>query len=185
MAISKIFKPGKGVDIPVGSQIAIVQSIIHLGTQRTEYEGNVSYKDQILFTFELPEFVLENGHSVTLSKTETNTSGIKGNLTKLLTAINGGKKLTDDGLDLEDAIGKPLMLTVGVTKTGNSKIEGYTSIHDNLKKTLKPLIGTPRLLLDVEEISAKELSELPEWVQKIINERIDTTGNDVDPDVDY
>lgn len=184
MAIDKVSVPKKGVNVSPGSHVGLFVGLIHLGIQKTEFEGAVSYKDQVLLSFELPDVLLDDGRPVTLSKTENHSLGARANLLKAAVALNGGKSV-DDGIDWESMVGKPLMLQVkeNKKKTGVN-ISGYAAIPEVYKKNLKPLMNEPRMLLDVETISEKELKGLPEWVQKMISKRVKEEG-DVDPSIDY
>lgn len=184
MAIEKTFKPTKGVDIPEGTHVGLFAGLIHLGTQRSEYEGNVSYKDTVLVKFELQDVLMDDGRPVTITKRETNSSGAKSNLLKLVKAIKGSSNVAD-GVDFEDMVGLPVLLEITHSAKGNAKIKGYMSVPDILKKTVKPLMGNPVLLFDVEQISETELQDMPEWLQKVINERVQGDNKDVDDSVDF
>lgn len=183
MSVEKKFVPKKGVEIPEGPQVGLFAGLIHLGTQRNEYEGKVSYKDQVLLKFELPDVTMDDGRPVTLTKRETNSSGAKSNMLKLVRALKGTKNL-DSGVDYEELVGLPVTLQIAHTSKGSAKIESYTPVPDVLKKTVKPLMTEPVLLFDVEAISDKELEAMPEWLSKLINERV-TTDGDVDEGANY
>lgn len=171
MAVEKKFIPKKSVEIPEGTQVGLFAGLIHLGTQRNEYEGKVSYKDQVLLRFELPDIILEDGRPITITKRETNSGGAKSNMLKLVKALKGTKDL-EDGVDYEELVGQPVMLEIAHTSKGNAKIDGYMPVPEFLKKTVKPLMTEPVLLFDVENISDKELEAMPDWLQKLINERV-------------
>ena len=176
MAVDSKFVPKKGVEIPEGPQVALFAGLVHLGTQRNEYEGKVSYKDQVLFRFELPEVTLDDGRPVILTKRETNSAGAKSNVLKLVRALKGSKDIKD-GVDYEEMIGAPLLLQVGHTAKGNAKIDAYTPIPSQMKNSIKPLMSDPMLFFDVETISDKDKEKMPEWLQKLINERVQDDSN--------
>jgi hypothetical protein len=185
MALNKEFKVKKGISVEAGTHVGLLLSIIHLGVQKIEYAGEVSYKDQVLLVFELPDTTLEDGRPITISKRETHSVGKKSNLLKAVKALNGGKDVAREGILYEILIGKPVMLELkeNSKKTGVN-VAGYMPVPDVLKKTLKPLVNEAKLYLDVEKISDKELEALPEWVRKVINERV-KEDDPVDPGVDY
>lgn len=183
MPVEKKFVPKKGVEIQEGTHVGLFAGLIHLGTQRNEYEGKVSYKDQVLLKFELPDTTMDDGRPVTISKRETNSGGAKSNMLKLVKALKGTKDL-DDGVDYEELIGQPVMLEISHTNKGNASIKGYMPVPDFLKKTMKPLMVEPVLLFDVEQISDKELEAMPEWLQKLINERVQD-GKDYNEETNY
>jgi len=183
MPVEKKFVERKGVEIPEGTQVGLFAGLIHLGTQRNEYEGKVSYKDQVLLRFELPDVTLEDGRPITITKRETNSAGAKSNMLKLVRALKGTKDL-EDGVDYEELIGQPVMLEIAHTAKGNAKIDGYMPVPEFLKKTVKPLMTEPQLLFDVEQISDKELEAMPEWLRELINKRVQE-GGDIDEGANY
>lgn len=190
MAVEKFSKitESKGIDIPEGTHPARFLSLVHLGVQKTEWQGKTNYKEQVLLRFELSEITLEDGRPVSLTKRENLTllkskQGKESNLLKLGKALNGGKDVKE-GIDWEDSLGKPLFLEVSKTDKGSAKIEGYVAMPASLAKTLPPLVNEPSLLLDVDTVSEPEFKKLPEWVQKVMNERVNSEG-EVDPGVNY
>ncbi|MHA1447948.1 MAG: phage replication initiation protein, NGO0469 family [Candidatus Hodarchaeales archaeon] len=63
---------GKGFQSPeAGKSRAWVYKIIDLGTQETEYQGEVSYKRQLMFLFELVDQLMEDGKPLVIPKTYT------------------------------------------------------------------------------------------------------------------
>ncbi len=182
MAIESKFKVGEGsgVELEEGSYKARLLSIVHLGVQKGEFNGEVSYKDQLLAQFELVDELMPDGRPVVRGKRETNSMGKRANFTKLVQALGGD----EDGTDLSELLGEPLMLSIGKTATGNSKISSYSKMREKDKQGLAPLMGEPKLFLDVDQISDKELAAMPDWLRKIINERVkeEPEAND---DVNY
>lgn len=181
MALDYKFVPTKGVNIPPGSHVGLLAEIIHLGVQRGEYEGVVSYKDKVLFTFELPDITLDDGRPVRMSKVETNSSSNRSNYLKLVKALTGKQDLSE-GIELDKLIGSPVLLQVEDNKKGTgSNIKVYMAVPAVIRTNLKPLMSEPRLLLDVEKIG-DEIKKLPDWIQKMINSRISDSipeiGND-------
>lgn len=183
MAVDKIFKQQKGIEVPEGSTLGLFLGLVHLGVQKNEYEGVVNYVDQVLLKFELPDQVLEDGRPITLTKRERNSTSPKSNMLKFIKAINGSKNL-ENGIDFEEQLGKPVLLEIKHTAKGSPSIGSYMSAPESMKKNLKPLINEPTLLLDVEEISSKELEDMPEWLQKVINGRVRGNG-DVNEESNY
>lgn len=182
MAVDNIFKPKKSVEISAGTQVGLFAGLIHLGTQKSDYKGEVTYKDQLLFQFELPDVLLGDGRPYVISKRETHSTGSKSNLLKIMKALNQGKSV-DEGISWESKLGKPIMLNLKENSKGTGmSIEGYMAAPSGL--TVKPLMGEPKLLLDVDKISEKELASLPSWIATLINARI-KQDNVVDDDVDF
>lgn len=182
MAVDNKYKKKKFVEIPEGTHLALFQGLVHVGIHKNEYQGVVSHPDQVLLMFELPDITLDDGRAVTLTRRESNSFGQRSNLTKVVKALNNGK---DDEIAFSELIGKPLMLeTKENTKKTGVNITGYMSAPESLKRTVKPLMNKPILLLDVEKIGEKDLKELPEWIQKLINER-EADNGEVEPEIDF
>lgn len=186
--VSKVLKSG-GVTIKPGSKLGLFLGIIHLGTQKSEFEGRVSYKDQVLLKFELPSVLLPDGRPVTLSKRETHVlgsgKGKESNLLKLGRALNDGEK--PEGIDWEESLGKPVLLELkeNKDKTGVN-ISGYLVPPEEMVEKVKPLVNEPVLELDVDNIPDKAFKGFPEWLQKVINERVQPDDQDgVDAGIDY
>ena len=179
MAVDKVFKPKSGVEVPEGPQLGLLLNVIHVGVQKNTYQGLTNYKDQVLVTFELPEVTTDEGKPLCQSTRVSNLSGPKSTLTKIVKALNGGKKI-EDGIDFESLIGKPIQLTIGKTSGGNSKISEFSPVMGSIAKSAPKLVNEPKLLLDVDNIGDKELESLPEWIRKVINERssADSAGED-------
>ena len=185
MAVAKKFKvQAAPVTIEEGTQIGIFIGLIHVGMQKSDFKGEISFKDQVLLKFELPDTLLSDGRPVTLIKRETNSIAKKSNLLKVIKALKGGKEV--DEVDFEELIGMPLMLDLKTNTKGTGvNITGYMAVPAGLKKNIKPQLNESTLLFDVETISAKELEVLPEWIQKLINERITGDIKAVDEDINY
>ena len=143
---------------------------MHLGTQRQTYEGKTSLVDKLFLQFELQDLLTDNGQPIVYGKVERNSMKKKANLLKLASAYNVDM---EEGIDFEELVGKAVLLDIGKGEKGDSiGIRGYNKIPSLLKKEVKPLMGTPRVYLDVEEITESQLSELPEFVQKMVSERV-------------
>jgi hypothetical protein len=184
MSVAKVSKPKKGVDIEEGSHVGLFLGLVHLGVQKGEYEGLVSYKDQVLLMFELPDITLEDGRPINLTARVTHSLSKRATLLKVGKALNGGRDVKD-GIDWEASIGKPVLLELKNNAKGTGvNIKGYMAVPDVMRKNLKPLINEPKLLLDVDAIGDKELEKLPEWVRKVINERVKEEG-ETDSSVDF
>src|ERR1700676_1454752 len=129
MAIDKVSKPAKGIDIPAGTYVALFAGLVHIGTQKGEYQGQVNYNDQVVAYFELPEVLKNDGNPITLSARMNHKLGTgKGKKSTMLVlgeALNGGKDCKD-GIDWEEQIGKPLMVVLEENSKGTGvNIKNY------------------------------------------------------------
>lgn len=182
MALAKKLKLDNtgGIDIPVGQTIGLLLNIVHVGTQKNTYKGVTTLKDQVVFTFELQDELMDNSQPIKTSKVETNSMKSKANLVKLGKAM--GANVTE-GIDFEALVGKGVMLNMDHNEAKTRVVvKGYGVIPKKLIGEVKPLMGTPKVLLDVDEITDSQLKDLPEWIQKMINERVRDSSNDSDSD---
>lgn len=185
MAISKKLKLDKsgGVDIKPDSYIGLLLGVVHLGTQKQTYDGKTSMVDKLFLQFELQDALTDAGNPIVFGKVERNSMKKKANLLKLAGAYNIDM---EEGIDFEELVGKPVLLDIGYGEgktEGAVGIRGYNKLPSVLKKEVKPLMGTPRVYLDVEELTEAQVSELPEFVQKMVKERVDgenTSSNSSD-----
>ena len=172
MAISKILKLDKsgGIDIPLDSHIGLLSGVIHLGIQKNSWKGVESLVDQVLLQFELQDILTDKGKPVVVSKIQRLSMKSKANLLIITKALGAN---VDDGFDFHDLIGKPIIVNMGhnADKT-KVKIKDFSPLPKLLLKEVKPLMGTPKVWLDVDEITESQKSELSEWIQKLINGRV-------------
>lgn len=176
MAVSKILKKdaNTGVSIPEGSHIGLFKGLVHVGTQENEFKGVKSLADQVLLQFELQDVLLGDGKPVTVSKIVRNSMHEKANLLQIGKALGAD---TTHGIDFESLVGKPVMVNMEPNEAKTKVVvKSFSPLPTLLRKEVKPLIQTPQLLFDVETISDAQVKELPEWVQKIINNRVKNTS---------
>lgn len=173
MAVSKLLKrdnTGNGVEIKPDSYIGLLVSVIHVGTQKNEYKGVTSLVDQLALRFELQDVLTDRGTPVVVTKLMRNSMKSKASLVAFGEAIGAD---LDEGIDFDKLIGKPVLVEMGYnlakTKVG---VKGFTSLPSILKKEVKPLMNSPTVYLDVETLTTSQISELPEWLGKIILGRV-------------
>lgn len=172
MAISKTLKLDKsgGIDIQPDSYIGLLSGVVHIGTQKNEYKGVVSFVDQLALQFELQDVLLDNGTPVTVTKIMRNSMKSKASLVAFGEAIGAD---LDKGMDFDTLVGKPVLVEMGFneakTKVG---VKGFTKLPKMMMGQVKPLMKSPKIHLDVDSMTEMQVKELPEWIQKVINGRV-------------
>ena len=180
-----------------GLALGILYSVVHMGTQKTNFENKVDWKPKVRFGFELPEqtdefTVEENGKKQVVIKPlvvsiETTASlGEKATLRKILEQWRG-KALTREetnNFSLSPLLGKPAMLSLvhQTSQAGNvyCKIQGLSKVPKGVvvpAKTYNPLIE-----YNIKEMEGGQFSSLPEWIQNQIRkskEFIEASGDNV------
>lgn len=167
---------GQSIEIPIEPTIGLLAAIVHIGRQKSDYQGEVKIMDQVLVQFELQDVITNKGNPVILGKIMKNSLHEKSGMVKMAKAF--GLNVDNEGIDLTTLIGKPVMLDIQKSSTGKPKIANFSKLRAVDLKTVKPLMNTPLVLDEVDEITEAQKNELPEWVRKLIDERIKDVGSD-------
>lgn len=135
------FKP-----VPPGMHLARCYRVIDMGTQRSEWQGDVKLLHKIMIQFEVHgedeegnPMVTNKGEPMSISKNYTASLGEKSNLRKDLVTWRGREFTADElkGFQMENLLGVWAMLSVAKS-TGNNGKE-YTNIMsiNPVPKTIK------------------------------------------------
>lgn len=155
---------GRFEPLSEGVHMARLVQIIDLGIQKDEYQGVVSERPKILFTFEVPsESVTIDGEEKPkfISIELTASLHEKAKLPTFLSALSPGIAL-DHTLDIGALVGKGVQLNIGRTKTGNAKILTAMALAKGqvIQKT-----DTKLVVFDFDDQDAEVLAKLPEFVR--------------------
>ena len=109
--------------VSVGVHKARCIKVIDLGTQKNEFEGNISWKRQVLVIWEVPEQTSETSEPLTISKFYTLSLHEKSNLGIDLTSWRGRpfSETEKKGFDISKLIGHTCLLNV-IQGNKNNKI---------------------------------------------------------------
>lgn len=159
-----------------GVHMARLVQIIDLGVQREEYQGQVSERPKVLFTFEVPsETVTIDGAEKPkfISIELTASLHEKAKLPAFLKALDA-KITLDENLDIASLVGNGAQINVGRTKTGKAKILNAMALAKGqvIQKT-----DTPLIVFDFDDQDAEVLSKLPEFVKKKIASAVNATAS--------
>lgn len=143
--------------VPVGVFAARCWSLVDLGTQRVEYQGDVKYQRKVQIGWELfgedengESLITEDGRPMTISKRYTLSLSQKSRLRPDLEAWRG-RPFTDEeakGFDLHNLIGAPCMLNITHTERNGktySNVASITPLPKALRETLPEIGNDPRL----------------------------------------
>lgn len=171
MALDKTVKVDKsgGVEIPEDTHIGLLVGVVHLGLQKNTYKGVTSVVDQVLLQFELQDVLMPaTGKPVVVSKIVRSSLKEKANLIAIVKALGAD---VEEGVVFEELIGRAVMVDMQKNANGKMVAKGFTKVSSINKSHVKPFQSTPKLFLDVDEITDGQKEELPEWIRKLINER--------------
>jgi len=164
---------GGGTDFkqaPAGTHVARCYSIVDIGTQKGEYLGEPTSRNQIIVRWELP-FETEEFEGVQkpliVSRFYTNSLGEKANLRKDLENWRS-KPFTESELkafDLNSIIGAPCVVSVIHNEKGKAKVTGVGAIP---KGTSCPPQFNNKVEFWIDEYNEAVFQSLPKGFQELI-----------------
>jgi hypothetical protein len=160
---------------PAGNHPAVLVAIVDLGTQRNEYQGNVTWQRRAYFAWELTTEKIADGDA----KGKNHKIGIDLTISlnvksKLRQWIEGwaGKPIPDESeFDVSTLLGKKCLLSVKLNKGGYPVVDGMGQIPKGMKV---PNAETQSFLFSLDEVGKDKSFRLPEWLEStwLYGERI-------------
>lgn len=173
----------KFTPVPIGMHLARLFRIVDLGTQRTEYEGNVNFKRQLQFVWEVHgkdeegnPTVTEKGEPLIITK-DYNLSWADMATLRIDLESWRGRPFTDDErrrFDIENVIGNWCMLTVihKPKKKGSgvyANVKAVTPVSDVRKKIGFPEPHNKTSFFRVSEPDMELFETFPKYLQEKIS----------------
>ena len=164
--------------IPAGTHLARCISIVDLGTQTTEYQGETKSARKVRFTWETPNetavFKEENGEQPFLvSKILTLSLHTKSTMRKTIEAWLG-RKLTAreeaEGYDLSQLLGKECIVNIVHNEVGDKVYANVDSISPVMKGMVCPKQITDSVFFSLEEGEYQPMTfeGFGDWLKEII-----------------
>jgi hypothetical protein len=152
---------------PAGNHPAVLVAIIDMGTQRQEYQGNVTWPERAFFVWELvtkrQEGYKEKNHVIGIDLTVS--LNVKSKL-RLWIEARSGKKIRDgEAYDISQELGKPCLLNILHSDKGYAKVEGVAAIPDGF--TVPSPQNAP-VIISLDEFKAG--TPIPAWVPYLFGE---------------
>lgn len=199
------------VPVPSGTHLARCYRIIDLGTQKSEYQGEIKYQPKIMIQFEVhgedaegQPITTNKGEPMSISKNYTLSLHEKAGLRKDLQSWRG-KEFTDQelkGFELKNLLGAWCMINV-VRRAGRdgkdyTNIEGIIPVPAPIKK-----MGLPDGVNDTKIFSLREpdmelfktfsdnmqfkIRSTPEWNQTVNEHKSAPVGGmaDMEDDIPF
>lgn len=145
---------------PVGTHTGICYMICDIGTQKTSYEGDEKEVHQVIFGWELPEELTDDGKPLSIIKTYTLSFNEKATLAKDYKAWK--KESAPTTFRLDDLIGMGCNLNIGVTSGGNAKVTSVSALKASEKV---PEVSRSTILFDMRQPDDLEFAKLPEFIK--------------------
>lgn len=152
--------------VPVGVFAARCWSMVDLGTQRVEFQGDIKFQRKVQIGWELfgedengEALVTDDGRPMTISKRYTLSLSPKSRLRPDLEAWRG-RPFTDDeakGFDLKALIGATCMLNITHTERNGktySNVASITPLPKALRATLPEIGNDPRFYVITDRENA-------------------------------
>ena len=155
--------------VPTGVHNARCVRVIDLGTQRSDYGGNITFKRQVLIIWEIPD-QMSNDQPMTISKFYTLSLHEKSNLGMDLTSWRG-RPFTEqekEGFDITKLIGVPCQINVMHNDSGKEKVSSVmplgkdTQIHEQYHESISFSID------DFQKGQREQFNKLSEGIRKMI-----------------
>ena len=155
--------------VSVGVHKARCIKVIDLGTQKNEYEGNITWKRQVLVIWETPDQTNETSEPLTISKFYTLSLHEKSNLGIDLTSWRGRafSETEKKGFDIANLIGQPCTLNV-IQGNKNNKIGSVMPLAKGDKIAEQYHTNVIFDLKDFQNGKKVVFNQLPEGIRNII-----------------
>lgn len=156
--------------IPADQYAAVCYRVIDLGTQKTDYQGVIGHKRQIMISWEL-DAKMEDGRPFAISKWYTLSLSEKSSLRPDLESWRGKAFTSEEleGFDISKLLKAPCLLQI-VHKTSK---QGHIKAAVNSIMKLPKAMTAPAIVNDIIDFSLDEFNQsifdmIPEGIQKMI-----------------
>ena len=156
--------------VSVGVHKARCVRVIDLGTQQNDYQGQISWKRQVMLIWEVPSETDNKGEPLTISKFYTLSLNEKANLANDLVSWRG-RPFTETekkGFDISKVVGKPCSINVILNQNGKPKVSTVMPIgkNDEIAQQFHPNMVFS--ITDFQEKKMEVFNQLPEGIRNII-----------------
>jgi hypothetical protein len=155
--------------VSVGVHKARCVKIIDLGTQKSDFNGEISWKRQVLIIFETPEELNSEGQPLTISKFYTLSLHEKSNLGNDLTSWRGRafSEAEKQSFDISKLLGVPCLLNV-MDKNGKPRISSIMPMKKGDPIAEQITQGVVFSLEDFQNGKKEVFNNLSEGIRNII-----------------
>ena len=155
--------------VSVGVHKARCIKVIDLGTQKNEFEGNITWKRQVLVIWETPDQTNETSEPLTISRFYTLSLHEKSNLGIDLTSWRGRpfSETEKKGFDISKLIGHTCLLNV-IKGNKNNKIGSVMPLPKGDKIAEQYHTSVKFSMDDFQKGKKETFNQLPEGIRNII-----------------
>lgn len=172
--------------MPQGNHVAVCNMVVDLGMQATEFNGQVKNKHRVYIRWETPDETIEwedrdgnkqSGPRV-IGKTYTvslhENASLRGDLESWRGRAFTKEEL--EGFDVSKLLGVPCMINVTHDARNGKTYANVVAVTPLPKSMRESAPQTSIGLLLYDEDNPKAYDDLPEWLQKKVDEQIKPTG---------
>ena len=167
--------------IPAGVHSARCIKVIDLGTQRNEWEGQISWRKQVMIVWEVPG-ELHNDEPMTISKFYTLSLHEKSNLGADSTSWRG-RAFTEtekQGFDISNLAGVPCMLNVVEGNNGKARISTIMPLAKGDEMAGQYNETVIFSLNEYQEGNIESFNKLSDGIRRMVLRCKELEGNDID-----
>lgn len=154
------FRPSKGGDyhssLEAGNYPAVLVALVDLGIQESDYQGTISYRQEIYLAWEIPG---ESGSPV-LGKSFAAILTPKSNLGKWMSSLSSTGQLPPEGVDLTKLLGTACLLQVAATVKEDRTFNSLANVSRLVKGMSKPASTRQPVMIGLRD-------EIPEWLPRL------------------
>jgi hypothetical protein len=162
---------------PEGNHIAVCFSVVDLGLQEVNFQGDISVKRKVRISWEIPGELMKEGDFAgkpfSISKNYTLSFHEKAVLYKDLISWRGRAFTTEElsGFDLFTILGAPCMLNVLHQTSGDGQkvYANVVSVSQLPKGIEKPIPLNPIRKFSTDSYTDTEYENLEDWLKEKIN----------------
>ena len=161
---------GRYPDVSIGVHKARCVKVIDLGTQKNDYQGDITWKRQAMLIWEIPSETNNNGEPLTISKFYSLSLHEKSNLGQDLTAWRG-RAFTEtekQGFDVSKLVGVPCMMNVVEGKNGRPRVSTLMPLPKGDDMGEQYHSSVLFSMDDYQQGKREAFNQLPEGIRKII-----------------
>ena len=156
--------------VSVGVHKARCVRVIDLGTQQNDYQGQISWKRQVMLIWEVPSETDNKGEPLTISKFYTLSLNEKANLANDLVSWRG-RPFTETekkAFDISKVAGKPCSINVILNQNGKPIVSTVMrrGKNDAIAQQFHPNMVFS--ITDFQEKKMEVFNQLPEGIRNII-----------------
>lgn len=157
---------------PSGTHVAVCYRIVDLGTQQTDYQGQIKHQRKVMLSWELPDEKMADGRPFTIHQRYTLSSNEKSRLRQDLESWRGAKFTDADfgpgGFDIRKILGVGCLLSI-IHDNKQGKTYANISALSRLPKTMvAPPPTNPKVYFSLDSWDDTAFEALSEGLRNTI-----------------